>query len=306
MIVVFGSLNMDCIMSVRSLPRPGETVVGGHYRLLPGGKGANQACAAARAGPEQQVVMVGTVGDDVYAEPTTALLAEAGVDLRYLARGAEPTGYASVCVDEHGENAIAVASGANHETQASQVPDELLGPDTWLVLQMEVPAKENALLVARAAAAGARIILNVAPAATVADTVLDSVGVMVVNEVEAATIAGGSGDPAEIGREIAHRHDLTCITTLGADGAVAFGAGGGGWSVGSLPLNPFDTTGAGDGFVGILATCLDAGKSMPDALRFASAGAGLACMCIGAQPAYGTHDEITERLSELAPAKPVE
>ena len=306
MIVVFGSLNVDMLVTVDHLPRPGETVLTPDYVLVPGGKGANQACAAARAAGGGQVTMIGQVGEDDWGPIATHLLVEAGVDTTHIGRAARPTACALIWVDKAGENAIVVASGANLEARAEQVPDALLGPDTWLVVQMEVPVEQNWPLIERAQARGARIILNVAPAQAVPAAVLGKVHILVVNEIEAAMVAEAEGlattdDPRAAARALAERHGITCIVTLGREGAAAF-APDGAWSVGALPITPVDTTGAGDGFVGTLAAALDAGAALPDALRRASVGAALACLTVGCQSAFANADAIAARLDELAPA----
>ncbi len=308
MIVVFGSLNVDFVMSVRRLPQPGETVIGGDYFLVPGGKGANQALAAARAGGAR-VAMVGQVGQDEWGEFAVKLLAEAGVDLSCLGRAEKATGCASIWVDEHGENAITVASGANFEARAAQVPDSWLGPDTWLVLQMEVTPQENWALVERASARGAKIVLNVAPAAPVPAQALAGVDVLIVNRVEAAMIAGAAGsaseDPAVVARELARQYQLTCITTLGAQGVIAHGPDGG-WAADPLAVEAVDTTGAGDNFTGALAASLQGGARLPEALRRASVAAGICCTVRGTQSSFPRAEQIDLRLGELPPARGLE
>jgi len=311
-IVVFGSLNVDIVMQVDHLPRPGETVIGGRCFQVQGGKGANQACAAARAAPRaaarRPVAMVGQVGADDWGRFALAVLAEEGVDLSGIGRSMEPTGCATICVDSAGENAVAVASGANLAARADQVPDEWLGPGTWVVLQMEVPAEENWALIARARAAGARVLLNVAPAAAVPAEVLGQIDVLAVNAVEArmlADLVGRIGEaPREIVRGLAAAHGLLCVATLGAEGTLAAGPLGeeaGTWAVGALPIAPVDTTGAGDAFVGCLAVALAGGAPVAEALRFASAGAGLACLKPGAQSSFARRDEILARVPEIHP-----
>src|SRR5436305_1801236 len=162
MILVFGSINIDLMVPVPELPHPGETVLGGDYQLLPGGKGANQALAACRAGAS--VTMAGAVGNDGFAAAALELLRRDGVDLGLVRRVERPTGCAAIMVGESGENLIAVAPGANTEAVASAVPDEVLGSGTIVLCQMEVPVAETAALTRRAAARGARIVLNLAPA----------------------------------------------------------------------------------------------------------------------------------------------
>ncbi len=306
MIVVFGSLNADFFMQVDKLPQPGETVLGGRYFLVPGGKGANQALAAARAGNGNRVAMVGKVGKDEWGDFATSLLRETGVDIENVGRGETGTACASIMVDDKGENAIAVASGANLEARADQVPDELLGPETWLVMQMEVTAKENWALIERAKAAGTKILLSVAPAAPVPPETLAKVDILVVNEIEARMVGEAEKifveDTAEIGETLAGRYGLTCIVTLGGEGAAAYSPEGA-LAVATLPVTPVDTTGAGDAFVGGLATALDEGKTLQEALRFAAVTAGVCCTREGTQSSFGQRSEIDARLKEVLPAQ---
>ena len=167
MIVVFGSVNLDLIFRLPRIPAPGETILGPATDQEPGGKGANQALAAARDGA--RVVMAGAVGQDALADAALALLLQEGVDLTRLARVPASTGCAAIGVDPAGRNAIMVGSGANLHARADQVEDALLGPGTTLLLQMEVPVEENVALIARARARGVRIVLNLAPAAPLGD-----------------------------------------------------------------------------------------------------------------------------------------
>jgi len=299
MIVVFGSLNVDLIMRVARLPRPGETVINGHYFLVPGGKGANQALAAARAADGAvPVVMAGCVGADDWGGVATSLLAEAGVDLSAMRHGARPTGCATICVDAAGENAIAVASGANMEAMADQVDDRWFGPETWLMLQMEVPAQENWRLVERAKRRGARVLLNLAPAAKVPLDVLDAIDVLIVNEIEARMLVDAPPEAAV--RDLSRRHGLTCIATLGAAGALA-ATPERAWTVAALPVDVVDTTGAGDAFVGALAAALATGRPLPAALTWASVGAALSCAVAGTQSSFAEAGAIANRLSDLPP-----
>src|SRR5437764_11711173 len=144
MILVFGSINIDLLVPVPALPRPGETVLGGYYQLLPGGKGANQALAARRGGAE--VSMAGAVGSDAFADAALQTLRQDAVDLELVRRVHRPTGCAAIMVGDTGENLIAVAPGANGEAVAAGVPDSLLGPDTIVLCQNEVPMREPAAL----------------------------------------------------------------------------------------------------------------------------------------------------------------
>ncbi len=309
MIVVFGSFNIDVVMSLERLPGPGETVLGGDYMLVPGGKGANQACAAARAakGSAATVAMIGKIGADDWGDFALARLSEAGVDLDAVARGRSPTGCALICVDAAGENAISVASGANLETEAAQVPERMLGPGHWLVLQMEVPPEENWRLVERARRRDCKVLLNVAPAASVPEDVLEAVDVLVFNEVEGRMLAECAGlaadDPLDIARRLRDSHGVTAVATLGPAGAAAF-APGESWRVAALPVAPVDTTGAGDAFVGNLVVALEAEATLPEALRRASVAAGICCETRGTQSSFPWADQIEDRLAELGSARP--
>ena len=280
MILVFGSINIDVMVPVPHLPRPGETVLGGDYALLPGGKGANQALAARRAGAA--VAMAGAVGSDAFAALALENLRRDGVDLALVRRVARPTGCAAIMVesagDDRGENLIAVASGANHAADAAAVPDALLGPDAILVCQMEVPAAQNWALLRRARAAGGCTILNLAPAAAIEPALLAELDIVVANEGEAAALGG---DPAGLARRLR----LALVVTRGGAGSIAYLADGGRIATPALAVTPVDTTGAGDTFVGVLAAGLDDALALPEALRRASAAAGLVCLAAGAQSA---------------------
>jgi len=202
-ILVFGSVNLDLIVPVPSLPAPGETVLGEGLRSEPGGKGANQAVAAARDGA--RVRFAGAVGDDSFAASALVTLREAGVDLSLLATVPAPTGVAMICVDPAGRNQIAVAPGANRLARASQIAEDDLGAATTLLLQMEVDAEETALLIARARARGARIVLNLAPPLPLPREAVAAVDLLIVNEGEAAALAlrlGTDAAPAALRRAL--------------------------------------------------------------------------------------------------------
>jgi len=240
MIVCFGSINLDLIFSLPHLPAPGETVLTPHLTLAPGGKGANQACAAARDGA--RVIMAGAVGRDAMAQDALALLREAGVDLTRVATTDAATAAAAVLVAANGENAIGVGSGANLHASAAQVEDELLTPTTTLLLQMEVTTSETVALIHRARARGCRIILNLAPAAPLPDDVLRLIDLLVVNETEAEFLA----------RTRAIQPTATALhTALGPAIIRTLGAGGSEYAdatesfhTPAHPITPVDTTAA--------------------------------------------------------------
>jgi ribokinase len=292
MILSFGSINADLIVPVPKLPQPGETVLGGSYELLPGGKGANQALAARRAGAE--VTLVGAVGRDHFAAIALASLRGEGVDT-HLVRDLElPTGCALIMVSATGENIIAVASGANMGVRCDWVPEDLLNANTTLVAQLEVPPGETQRLIRRVRRSGGRCVLNLAPALPIDLALLPEIDLLVANESEAATM---SPDPVEIARRL--RQGL--VVTRGAAGASAFLAEGSRLDLPALAIDPVDTTGAGDTFVGVLAAALDLGASLEAALRRASAAAGLACLARGAQTAMPGSAAIDAAMAELPP-----
>ncbi|AMJ62330.1 ribokinase [Bosea sp. PAMC 26642] len=293
MIVVFGSLNVDLVTQVERLPGPGETVIGPAYALHPGGKGANQALAARRAGAE--VVMVGAVGNDGFAEIALSLLAADGVDLSRVARVSEPTGAAFIAVDASGANQIVVASGANAAAKAESIGGMVLGDADILLLQREVPEPECIAAAALMKHAGGRVIFNLAPAGPPAAELLALVDILVVNEHEAALLGAAFGWPALEPYAFAQRIDsergLACIVTLGADGLV-------GWHDGvrrrleAPKVEALDTVAAGDSFVGAFAAALAAGYGFSGALQRGLAAGSLACTGRGAQPSIPRRDAI--------------
>jgi ribokinase len=289
MIVVFGSINIDLIVPVPHLPVPGETVLGGDYVIAPGGKGANQAVAAARAGAA--VTIVGAVGEDMFAERALGLLRRCGVHVGLVATVAQPTGCAIITIDAGGENQIAVASCANTRARSGQVPDRLLDLKTVLVLQREVPDGENAALIGRAMQRGSRIVLSLAPAGPIAPARFEDIDFLIANEGEAAML----GDPAEIAREL--RQGL--VITRGPAGAIALLRNGDTITVPALPIEPVDTTGAGDAFAGVFAAGLDRGLPLEEALRRASAAASLTCLTVGAQTAMPSRTDIDSAVGRL-------
>jgi len=299
MIIVPGSVNADLLFKVAVLPRPGETVLCPSYVMAPGGKGANQAAAAAKAGAE--VRFVGHVGDDAYGPVVRGLLEAAGVSCELLAVSAKPTAIAVIGIDEAGENAIIVASGANLDTAADQVPQDLLGPEATVLCQNEVRPEQTFAALTRAKAQGARTVLNMAPAGSVPPEVLRALDVLVVNELEAEVVAEAPGEPPEAtARLLAERHGLTCVVTLGGAGCIAIGPSAA-LRVPALPIRPVDTTGAGDAFVGALTAWLDGGASLEDALRAATVAAACACEAVGAQTAQADRATILARLDGLPP-----
>jgi len=280
-ILVFGSINLDLIFDLPAIPKSGETLSCADVRIEPGGKGANQALAAARDGAA--VVFAGAVGRDALAQDALALLREAAVDLGRVVVAPLSTGCAAISVDPAGRNAIAVGSGANLAARHTQIEDALLGPDTTLVLQMECDAEQTAALIRRARAAGCRVLLNLAPAANLDGEALRMIDLLVVNETEAAWLGDRVG---AVGRAapLATALGVPVVTTLGEEGAeYASDRGRRRAQVPAYPISVVDTTAAGDCFVGVLAAALDRGEPIGRALRRASVAAALTCARPGSQ-----------------------
>ena len=293
MITVFGSANLDLIGTVSRIPKPGETVPGDMFSSAAGGKGANQALAARRAGAE--VRHVGAVGTDAFAGEAIGLLQKDGVDLSTLARREGPTGVAMIFVDPQGENVIAILPGANGTVSSADADAALsaLPAGAVLVLQQEVPqgATRRALEIAKAR--GLRSILNTAPFLPTTPEVAPLASILVANETEFALLCGGKTEPLDgLMRDWASTHKQTIIVTLGPDGAKAVTAEDEAIAVPALAITPVDTVGAGDTFVGYLAAGLDGGLSLEAAMTRAAKAASLACLKPGAQPAVPWAKEV--------------
>lgn len=299
MITVFGSINMDLIANTDRLPQPGETVAGSSFATAAGGKGANQALAAARAG--SSVRMVGAVGQDGFAEPALALLSEAGTDLFSVKRVSEPTGTALILVGGDGENMIAVVPGANGTTTAADATSAVADMQAGdiLMLQMEVPpeAVEQALRAAQEKSV--RSIFNTAPLTDDAIRLADLASIIVANETEFELLIGAKSLAAEQRIEamqaLSARTGQTLVVTLGAEGVIAIHEGELVRASG-LKIEPVDTVGAGDTFCGYLAASLDQGLEFPAALRRAAVAGSLACLNAGAQPAIPLAEKVDARL----------
>jgi ribokinase len=297
MIVVFGSINVDLIARVPRLPGPGETLAGRSFGMMPGGKGANQALGAARAG--SFVRLFGCVGRDAMAPIALHGLRTEGVDLSGIRESDTPTGVALIHVDDTGENCITVVAGANADARAAQVPDELLDTRTTLLMQLEVPLEEITALASRARRRGARVILNGAPARVLSAHLLDAVNVLVVNEGEAKTLAGDDapGDVRVCCRQLA-APGRGVIVTRGARGVLYMHEGEIGERA-APATEVVDSVGAGDAFTAALAAALDRGEAIADAVREGVAAGSLACLRAGAQDSLPTRDAIVRVASTL-------
>lgn len=299
MITVFGSVNMDLIATTARLPQPGETVAGDSFSTAAGGKGANQALAAQRAG--SAVRMVAAVGNDDFAAPALALLEAAGADLSAVRRTDEPTGTALILVGGDGENMIAVVPGANGIFAAEDggaAVSAMADGDT-LMLQMEVPAAAVEAAMQAAKARGIRTLFNTAPLTADAIRLAGLASILVANETEFELLIGKHDLDAEARlaemQALHARTGQTLVVTLGGDGVVALHAGEVLTAKG-LVIEPVDTVGAGDTFCGYLAASLDQGLDFAAALRRAAVAGSLACLKPGAQPAIPTAAEVAARL----------
>jgi ribokinase len=293
MIVVFGSLNVDLVTAVERLPGAGETVLGPGYALHPGGKGANQALAARRAGAE--VALFGAVGRDGFAEIALSLLAADGVDLSGVARVEAPTGAAFIAVDAAGSNQIVVAAGANAQAKAAGLGQRALGEGDILLLQREVPDGECLIAADSVKRSGGRVVLNLAPAGTPDPALLALTDILIANEHEALVLAQAQGwsetEPDAIARRLDAERGIACIVTLGADGVVGW-HGGVRRRMEAPQVAVVDTVAAGDSFAGAFAAALAAGFGFTGALQRGLAAGSLACTRAGAQPSIPRQGEI--------------
>jgi ribokinase len=296
MIITFGSINVDFVYEVEEMPQAGQTLLAKRFRTESGGKGANQALAAARDGAE--VVMVGAVGNDGLAEIGLQNLAIAA-DISRVARVGEPTGNASIHIDGKGRNMIVVAASANLVASSDTVEDELLQQANIVLMQMENDVDEVEKLIRRTLATKARSILNLAPAFPLPAQVLALCDLVVVNEDEAEALAGWLGCEASA-QALSMHLETGVLRTLGGEGAEAF-VDGEYVRTPAMSIDVKDTTAAGDCFVGVLASGLDCGLPLGSAMERASIAAGLACSRTGSQSSIPVRRE-TDGCSLMARA----
>lgn len=295
-VIVVGSVNLDLVYRVPHLPRPGETLLGTDLARLSGGKGGNQAHAAARVAPEGvAVAFVGCVGDDDAAPRLRADLERAGVDVSGVLTVPGPSGTALIAVDEGGENTIVVIPGANAAWPVDAVAGLELRAGDVVVLQLEVPFEVVEAVAARAAELGARVVLNAAPMDARVRGLAGRVDVLVVNEVEAAELFGVDDDADAIAG-VAGTLETDLVVTLGAAGVLFARAGGPVQSLPAFPVDAIDTVGAGDAFVGGFAAALAASGSLDMAVRAGAAAGALTATVAGAR-----HPELSrDRVERLA------
>ena len=300
-ILVVGSSNTDMIIKLDRIPRPGETILGGEFVTAPGGKGANQAVGAARAGGK--VTFIARVGRDMFGEQAVAGFRKDGINVDYIVRdAASPSGVALIFVAKDGENSIAVASGANGKLAPGDVKQAAaqFSKAAVLVMQLETPLATVQAAADLAARAGVRVILNPAPARPLPDRLLRRISILTPNETEAELLTGikvaDAASAARAAAKLRARGVATVIITLGARGAFVAGEGGA-QLVPGFKVRAVDTTAAGDIFNGALAVALAEEQPLPDAIRFANAAAAISVTRLGAQPSAPTRKEINRFLA---------
>lgn len=286
-VVVVGSANMDLVATSPVLPRPGETVLGNDFAMVPGGKGANQAIAASRAGASCS--FLGAIGSDAFGVTLKARLAASGVDSAHARVVYGSSGVALVVVNAEGENTIVVTPGANGAFTALTEAElaTIQGADV-LVCQLEIPVETVTQAAVAAHAAGVRVLLNAAPARDLPDELLAAVDLLVVNEGEAQAILGsGRDDPAALLSVVPR-----AVVTLGDEGAWYVSRDGEGTRVPAFKVDTVDSTAAGDAFTGALAAAWGEGRDLVDAVRWACAAGAVCARRLGASVSLPTRDEI--------------
>jgi ribokinase len=294
-IVVVGSLNMDLVIQAPRHPQPGETITGGPFRTIPGGKGANQAVAAARMGG--QVSMIGAVGADAFGDELIATLRTAGVDVSRVGRSSEATGLALITVSAAGENTIVLASGANGTVSVETVAahEEAIAGADALLLQLEVPLPAVVAAAETARRHGVPVILNPAPARPLPDQLLRHVSYLIPNEHEAALLAALPVRTTEEALQAAARLRSLgvgqVVLTLGERGALVLQSDRP-ITIPAFPVQVVDTTAAGDAFVAAFAVALTEGRPVVEAVRWGCAAGALACTVLGAQPSLPAREAV--------------
>ena len=293
MILVAGSANLDFVVRAPHIPAPGETVLGHDFKTFPGGKGANQAIACARAGAAVTEMLL-ALGNDAFALPLEESLNAAGVRTHIKRVPGQPTGTAFICVSDDAENAITVAPGANH----SLLPIDLvpLAGYSHLLLQLETPIDTVTAFARAARRQGVKVVLNAAPAQSLSGELLALIDILVVNEGELAALSDHQGSV----EQCLERIQVPCVVvTLGARGCCAR-VDGEFLTQAAFPVTPFDTTAAGDTFCGAFVAALSQKQCVAHALRQASAAGALACTRRGAQSSIPTHAEVQTFLNDNA------
>ena len=299
-IFVIGSSNTDMVVKTSRIPRPGETVIGGTFMMIPGGKGANQAVAAARLGGN--VTFVARTGNDMFGDRSMFNYKEAGIDTRYIFRDKEqPSGVALICVDDHAENSIVVSPGANGALSVQDIESvkKELESASYLLMQLETPMETVEHAARLASEAGVKVILNPAPATQLSRELLKNVYLITPNETEAELLTGITVNDTEDAKRAADQLSglgvENVIITLGASGALIRDAGGYAFQE-ARKVDAVDTTAAGDVFNGALCVALTEGMEIREAARFASVAASVSVTRMGAQSSIPSREEVNTLL----------
>lgn len=312
-VVVFGSCNLDMFFNVSNMNFFVDTGAGAqdsmHFEThaqAPGGKGANQAVAASKAGAK--VHFYGAVGSGAHARYLIDNFKKVGINTSGIQQLSLPTGLAIIFNKPDGSHKMINSDGANMKAKSAMVPDRLLNKDTFVVLQTETDLKENSKLLRRAKKLGAKIVYNVAPAAALSVTDLKNIDFLIVNKPEAEVIAGGAGMDAsnlpQFAKEMAKKFKMMCIVTLGEKGVMAAVPGMDETILApSLPVKAIDTVGAGDAFVGGFVAAMAEGIDPLIALNYGAVAGSLACTRVGAQSALPSANEIRHAVKKLLPQK---
>jgi ribokinase len=286
-ILVIGSSNTDMVIKTKKLPAPGETILGGTFLLNPGGKGANQAVAAARLGGK--VTLIAKRGNDLFGNQAIGIFMREGIDTQYIVKDPElPSGVALITVDPDGENSIVVASGANGNLQPDDIPEKIFGNGKFgiLLLQLEIPLSTVEYSAKMASEKGIKVILNPAPAQPLSDTLLENIWLLTPNEVEAEALTGimiNDTSSADLSAsKLLERGVKNVIITMGETGFYIKSENFTGMIPG-IKVNVVDTTAAGDVLNGALAVAFAEGLDLKDAAEFANRAAAISVTRLGAQ-----------------------
>lgn len=310
-VLIIGSSNMDLNIYSKRFPNPGETVTGGAFKQFLGGKGANQAVASARSGA--RTIFIGKIGLDLFGDQMVSRLRDEGINMDYVIRDPqEPSGVAFIMIDENGENMISVAPGANFKLNPNEIRSktEIIRNANSMVVQMEIPMETIQDIFTIASKGNVIKILNPAPLKPIPQDILNNVDIIVPNENELLRLHSllGFKDSTEEGEQkiihvsknIANLGIKYIITTLGNKGCIIFDGETNSYiEVPAPKVKPVDTVGAGDCFIGVLASMLSRGDSILDAVKYATVAASIAVTRKGAQESMPFLNEIQNRLKEL-------
>lgn len=299
-ILVVGSLNADLVVRTPRFPQPGETISGEDLQVIPGGKGANQAVAAARLGAN--VSLLGRVGKDNFGNFLLDNLKQNSVDTASIQRDDSSTGTAIIVVDADGQNSIVLSAGANGKVSVEDINDASFTNYQLLLLQLEIPIPTVLRAAQRAHESGTRVILNPAPAKILPEELISLADFIIPNETELSLLTGNDvkdmGSIEQAARTVLQRGTKNVIVTLGSKGALIVDKETS-KHVDSFPVKVVDTTAAGDAFIGGFATALLQNKPLEESVRFGCACGALAVTKFGAQPSLPTKEEVASLLSAL-------